>query len=110
MLHPRYRLMDDLMKYRVYPEHLRLRMETVKPIIDDVMVVDWIFNCASVSPNPGSAMRVAFLKLKLYFNSNAIKKHALNKRGYTCILQLENSTLKREASNMFSSIATVSYI
>ncbi|GJZ89941.1 stress-response A/B barrel domain-containing protein UP3-like protein [Tanacetum coccineum] len=64
MLHPRYRLMDDLMKYRVYPEHLRLRMETVKPIIDDVMVVDWIFNCASVSPNPGSAMRVAFLKLK----------------------------------------------
>ncbi|GKG16392.1 hypothetical protein Tco_0358715 [Tanacetum coccineum] len=47
-----------------YQKNLRLMMETIKPIIDDVMVVDWIFNYASVSPNPGSAMRVAFLKLK----------------------------------------------
>nr|GEY12483.1 hypothetical protein [Tanacetum cinerariifolium] len=64
--------MDDLSKYRVHPEHLRLRMETVKPIVDDVMAVDWISNCASVSPMPGSgsAMRVAFLKLKDSLNEN----------------------------------------
>ncbi|GKB90541.1 stress-response A/B barrel domain-containing protein UP3-like protein [Tanacetum coccineum] len=33
MLHTRYRSMDDLRKYRVHPEHLRLRMETMRPIV-----------------------------------------------------------------------------
>ncbi|GKE48029.1 stress-response A/B barrel domain-containing protein UP3-like protein [Tanacetum coccineum] len=72
MLHTRYRSMDDLSKYRLHPEHLRLRMETVKPIVDDVMAVDWISTCGngSVSPKPGSAMRVALLKLKDSLNEN----------------------------------------
>ncbi|GKB53710.1 stress-response A/B barrel domain-containing protein UP3-like protein [Tanacetum coccineum] len=64
MLHTRYRSMCDLRKYRIHPEHLRLRMETVKPIVNGLMAVDWISNCGSVSPKPGSAMRVVFSKLK----------------------------------------------
>ncbi|GKG52147.1 stress-response A/B barrel domain-containing protein UP3-like protein, partial [Tanacetum coccineum] len=40
--------MDDLRKYKVHSEHLHLRIETVRHIIDDVMSVDWISNCASV--------------------------------------------------------------
>ncbi|PWA95539.1 Dimeric alpha-beta barrel [Artemisia annua] len=47
MLHTRYRAMDDLRKYRVHHEHVRLRTETVKPILDEVMAVDWISNCGS---------------------------------------------------------------
>nr|GEX37722.1 hypothetical protein [Tanacetum cinerariifolium] len=49
MLHTRYRSMDDLRMYnRVHPERLRLRMKNVRPIVDDVMAVDWISNCATV--------------------------------------------------------------
>ncbi|KAI3524799.1 hypothetical protein L1887_03463 [Cichorium endivia] len=63
MLHSRYRSKEDLRAYAVHPEHVRVVNEN-KPIIDDIMAVDWISNGASVSPKPGSAMRVTFLKLK----------------------------------------------
>ncbi|KAL7600891.1 hypothetical protein Lser_V15G25256 [Lactuca serriola] len=63
MLHIRYRSKDDLREYAVHPEHVRVINEN-KPIIDDVMAVDWMSNGASVSPKPGSEMRVTFLKLK----------------------------------------------
>ncbi|CAI9286137.1 unnamed protein product [Lactuca saligna] len=63
MLHSRYRSKEDLREYAVHPEHVRVVNEN-KPIIDDVMAVDWMSNGASVSPKPGSAMRVTFLKLK----------------------------------------------
>lgn len=66
MLLTRYRSMDYLRQYRVDHEHVGLRMENVKPIIDDVMAVDWISN----STKPGSAMRVAFLKLKDSLSEN----------------------------------------
>nr|GEU64123.1 hypothetical protein [Tanacetum cinerariifolium] len=49
MLDTRCRSIDDLRMYnRVHPERLRLRMENVRPIVDDVMAVDWISNCATV--------------------------------------------------------------
>ena len=51
MLHTRYRSVDDLRKYRVDPERVRLRMEDVKPIIDDLMAVDWISNCGKSAWN-----------------------------------------------------------
>ncbi|CAI9293401.1 unnamed protein product [Lactuca saligna] len=63
ILHSRYRSQEDLWEYVVHPKHVRVVNEN-KLIIDDVMAVDWMFNGASVSPKPGSAMRVTFLKLK----------------------------------------------
>ncbi|XP_023772204.1 stress-response A/B barrel domain-containing protein UP3 [Lactuca sativa] len=63
MLHSRYRAKEDLRECAVHPEHVRVVNEN-KLIIDDVMAVDWMSNGASVSPKPGSAMKVTFLKLK----------------------------------------------
>ncbi|KAI3802835.1 hypothetical protein L1987_30978 [Smallanthus sonchifolius] len=64
MLHSRYRSKDHLQEYAAHPDHVRVVTENIKPIIDDIMAVDWISTGASVSPKPGSAMRVTFLKLK----------------------------------------------
>ncbi|KAI3775610.1 hypothetical protein L1987_50190 [Smallanthus sonchifolius] len=64
MLHSRYSSKDHLQEYAAHPEHVRVVTENIKPIIDDIMAVDWISTGASVSPKPGSAMRVTFLKLK----------------------------------------------
>ncbi|GJZ89938.1 stress-response A/B barrel domain-containing protein UP3-like protein [Tanacetum coccineum] len=36
LLYTRYRSMDDLRKYRDHPEHLRMRMKTMRHIVDDV--------------------------------------------------------------------------
>ncbi|CAI9301845.1 unnamed protein product [Lactuca saligna] len=63
MLHSRYISKEDLLEYVVHPKHVRIVKEN-KPIIDNVMAVIWMFNSASVSLKPGSAMRVTFLKLK----------------------------------------------
>ncbi|KAL4589433.1 hypothetical protein LXL04_002340 [Taraxacum kok-saghyz] len=64
MLHSGYRSKDDLRAYAVHPEHVRVVNEN-KPILDDVMAVDWMSNAgSSISPKPGSAMRVTILKLK----------------------------------------------
>ncbi|KAI3714512.1 hypothetical protein L6452_21467 [Arctium lappa] len=70
MLHSRYRSKDDLREYGVHPQHVKVVTENVKPIVDDLMAVDWISNGGSVSPKPGSAMRVSFLKLKENFGEN----------------------------------------
>ncbi|XP_071742154.1 stress-response A/B barrel domain-containing protein UP3-like [Rutidosis leptorrhynchoides] len=70
MLHSRYRSKDDLREYAAHPEHVRVVTENIKPIIDDIMAVDWISNDASVPPKPGSAMRVTFLKLKENLGEN----------------------------------------
>ncbi|KAL4589432.1 hypothetical protein LXL04_002339 [Taraxacum kok-saghyz] len=70
MLHSRYRSKEDLREYAAHPEHVRVVTENIKPIIDDIMAVDWISNGASVSPKPGSAMRLTFLKLKENLGEN----------------------------------------
>ncbi|XP_023744292.1 stress-response A/B barrel domain-containing protein UP3, partial [Lactuca sativa] len=69
MLHSRYRSKEDLREYAVHPEHVHVVNEN-KLIIDDVMPIDWMSNGASVSPKPGSAMRVTFLKLKENLGEN----------------------------------------
>ncbi|KAL5706704.1 hypothetical protein ACHQM5_024837 [Ranunculus cassubicifolius] len=50
-----------------HPQHLKLNRELTDPLLGDYMLVDWVFNHKAVilpPPQPGSAMRVTFLKLK----------------------------------------------
>ncbi|KAI3765436.1 hypothetical protein L2E82_15469 [Cichorium intybus] len=70
MLHSRYRSKEDLREYAVHPEHVRVVTENIKPIVDDIMAVDWMSDDASVSSKLGSAMRVTFLKLKENLGEN----------------------------------------
>lgn len=70
MLHSRYRSKTDLQNYAVHPEHVRVVTENIRPIIDDIMAVDWLSTEASIVPKPGSAMRVSFLKLKENLGEN----------------------------------------
>ncbi|XP_058001929.1 stress-response A/B barrel domain-containing protein UP3 isoform X2 [Hevea brasiliensis] len=66
MLHSRYSSRDDLNAYTVHPSHLTAVKESVLPICDDIMAVDWVADDLQgpiVLP-PGSAIRVIFLKLK----------------------------------------------
>ncbi|KAK9071201.1 hypothetical protein SSX86_009769 [Deinandra increscens subsp. villosa] len=69
MLHSRYRSKNDLNEYAAHPEHVRVVTENIKPIIDDLMAVDWLSD-GVISPKPGSAMRVTFLKLKENLGEN----------------------------------------
>ncbi|KAK2975970.1 hypothetical protein RJ640_013001 [Escallonia rubra] len=66
MLHTRYRSKEDLNAYTVHPSHVSVVKESIRPIIDDIMAVDWVSNDFNgpISPPANSAMRVSFLKLK----------------------------------------------
>lgn len=66
MLHSRYDTKDDLNAYSAHPSHLSVVRGSVLPICDDIMAVDWVAHDleGDLSPPPGSAMRVSFLKLK----------------------------------------------
>ncbi|CAI9100693.1 OLC1v1037849C1 [Oldenlandia corymbosa var. corymbosa] len=66
MLHSRYASKADLDDYSAHPAHVAVVNDYVKPIVDDVMAVDWVSSAASgsVTVPPGSAMRLTFLKLK----------------------------------------------
>ncbi|KAL8237781.1 hypothetical protein R6Q59_018862 [Mikania micrantha] len=65
MLHSRYRSKDDLQAYYKNPEHLHVVAEYIQPVVDDVLIVDWVSSEGfSKSPKPRSAMRVRLLKLK----------------------------------------------
>lgn len=66
ILHSRYNSKDDLASYSQHPSHVSVVKESVLPIVDDIMAVDWV---ADDLPGPvalplGSALRVSFLKLK----------------------------------------------
>ncbi|KAJ4708792.1 Stress responsive A/B barrel domain protein [Melia azedarach] len=66
MLHSRYDSKPDLNAYSQHPNHLTVVKESVLPICEDIMAVDWV---ADQTPNQivipaGSAVRVTFLKLK----------------------------------------------
>lgn len=66
MLHSRYRSKADLTAYAEHPAHVSVVSNYVKPIIDDVMAVDWVadgFAGETIVP-PGSALRLTVLKLK----------------------------------------------
>ncbi|KAK4757896.1 hypothetical protein SAY87_019197 [Trapa incisa] len=66
MLHSRYSSKDDLAAYSAHPDHLHVVRETVLPICEDIMAVDWVGEgfSGSFAPPPGSALKVSFLKLK----------------------------------------------
>ncbi|GMI92672.1 UP3 [Hibiscus trionum] len=66
MLHSRYKSKEDLNAYGVHPDHQRVVKENVVPICDDIMAVDWVADNdpTPLSPPPGSAIKVTFLKLK----------------------------------------------
>nr|GEX51920.1 hypothetical protein [Tanacetum cinerariifolium] len=53
--------------YAVHPEHVRVVNENVKPVVDDIMVVDWRSEGGVSSGGviePGKVMRASFVKLK----------------------------------------------
>ncbi|KAJ1439912.1 Stress responsive alpha-beta barrel [Sesbania bispinosa] len=66
LLHSRYDSIEDLESYTAHPSHLSAVRESVFPICDDLMAVDWVAGNAALQPHPplGSAIRVRFLKLK----------------------------------------------
>nr|QGP73749.1 hypothetical protein [Sedum alfredii] len=67
ILHSRYSSKSDLSTYASHPDHISVVRESVIPICDDLMAVDWISNSPSLQPIiPPSkyAMRITFLKLK----------------------------------------------
>uniref|UniRef100_A0A2P2PA04 Uncharacterized protein LOC105637945 n=1 Tax=Rhizophora mucronata TaxID=61149 RepID=A0A2P2PA04_RHIMU len=66
MLHSRYSSKENLNAYTVHPSHVGVVKESVRPICDDIMAVDWVADDLQgpVAPPPGSPMRVTFLKLK----------------------------------------------
>jgi hypothetical protein len=66
MLHSRYRSKTDLATYSDHPTHVSVVSNYVKPIIDDIMAVDWVADdfTGSVDVSPGSALRLTVMKLK----------------------------------------------
>lgn len=67
MLHSRYKTKQDLAAYTAHPSHVSVVNDSVLPIIDDIMAVDWVpedLNGGDLIPPQGSAIRVSFLKLK----------------------------------------------
>ncbi|KAK7265422.1 hypothetical protein RJT34_33042 [Clitoria ternatea] len=65
MLHSRYNSKQDLEAYSAHPTHVTVAKGNIFPIIEDIMVVDWIVDdlSAHLVPPQGSAIRVSFLKL-----------------------------------------------
>ncbi|KAB1209432.1 hypothetical protein CJ030_MR6G027701 [Morella rubra] len=67
-LHSRYRTKDDLAAYAAHPSHVGVVKDSVLPIVDDIMAVDWVAEVGDsddlLSPPAGSAMRLTFLKPK----------------------------------------------
>ncbi|KAL6519206.1 hypothetical protein OROGR_018526 [Orobanche gracilis] len=66
MLHSRYRSKTDLVSYSEHPLHVSVVSNYVKPVVEDIMAVDWIADdfCGSTTVSPGSAMRLTVSKLK----------------------------------------------
>ncbi|KAG2317302.1 hypothetical protein Bca52824_020424 [Brassica carinata] len=66
VLHSRYLSKDDLNLYAAHPDHVRVVKESVLPICDDVMAVDWVADRVpgTLASPPGSAAKLTFLKLK----------------------------------------------
>lgn len=66
LLHSRYDSKEDLQIYNAHPTHLNGVRNFALPILDDLLVVDWIAGEVTLPPHPslGTAFRVSFLKLK----------------------------------------------
>ncbi|GAV72776.1 Dabb domain-containing protein [Cephalotus follicularis] len=76
MLHSRYSSKEDLSAYSANPIHVSVVKESVVPICEDVMSVDWVVDedTPLAPPPPGSAIRVTFLKLKEKVGDEAKKE------------------------------------
>ncbi|KAL5069859.1 hypothetical protein RYX36_020746 [Vicia faba] len=72
MLHSRYKSKEDLEAYTVHPSHLGVVRGKVLPIIDDLMLVDWVADDADLVPATGSMICVTLLKLKEGVGSSEI--------------------------------------
>jgi hypothetical protein len=68
VLHSRYSSKENLSAYALHPTHVQVVKESVLPICDDIMAVDWVTGDLnggdSLVPPSGSAIRLTFLKLK----------------------------------------------
>ncbi|KAH7854106.1 hypothetical protein Vadar_010162 [Vaccinium darrowii] len=116
LLHTRYKSKQDLDAYLTHPSHVAVVTNYVKPIGDDIMVVDWVANDLSgpVATPPGSAMRVTFLKLKEGLGEND-KARVLDviggiKRVFPVIDQIscgENFSMGRAKGFSIGSIAVL---
>ncbi|CAH9065953.1 unnamed protein product [Cuscuta europaea] len=72
LLHSRYESTSDLEEYNTHPLHLSAVKNFLFPVIDDIMVADWIADdfAGSVEVGPGSIIRVKLLKLKEGLSEN----------------------------------------
>nr|GMC92607.1 stress-response A/B barrel domain-containing protein UP3-like [Ipomoea batatas]GMC99964.1 stress-response A/B barrel domain-containing protein UP3-like [Ipomoea batatas] len=110
LLHARYDSASDLDEYNASPLHLSTVRTFLLPIIDDIMVVDWISDDfhGSVEVAPGSIIRARFLKLKE--NSGEKEKNeAVNaiKRKFSSIDQLTVGENISQARTKGFSIASI---
>ncbi|KAJ4887236.1 Stress responsive alpha-beta barrel domain protein [Raphanus sativus] len=66
VLHSRYVSKEDLSAYAAHPDHVRVVKDSVLPICEEVMAVDWVADRVpgTLAPPPGSAAKLTFLKLK----------------------------------------------
>ncbi|CAA0836830.1 Stress responsive alpha-beta barrel domain protein [Striga hermonthica] len=66
MLHSRYRSKTDLAAYSDHPTHVSVVANYVRPVVEDVMAVDWVADGFSgpAAVSPGSAVRLTVLKLQ----------------------------------------------
>ncbi|KAF5181647.1 Stress-response A/B barrel domain-containing protein UP3 [Thalictrum thalictroides] len=66
MLHGRYKTKEDMWNYRAHQSHVTVADESVYPICDDIMAIDWVTDLdeSAIVPKSGSVMRLNFLKLK----------------------------------------------
>ncbi|KAJ4831861.1 hypothetical protein Tsubulata_947068 [Turnera subulata] len=66
ILHSRHSSKDLFQAYASHPSHLAVVTDSVRPIIDDAMALDWVAPDLQgpVAPPLGSAVRVTFLKVK----------------------------------------------
>ncbi|KAL5729809.1 hypothetical protein ACHQM5_002707 [Ranunculus cassubicifolius] len=62
--HSRFETVEALNAYMHHPQHLKLNHDLTDPLLGDYMLIDWVFHQKAAIPQPGSAMRVTFLKLK----------------------------------------------
>ncbi|CAH9101815.1 unnamed protein product [Cuscuta epithymum] len=76
LLHSRYESTSDLEEYSTHPLHLSVVRNFLFPVIDDIMVADWIADdfSGSVEVGPGSIIRVKLLKLKEGLSENERKE------------------------------------
>lgn len=66
LLHSRYSSPSDLAAYASDPRHVAVVKDSVLPICDDIMAVDWLSDLSSgpIAPPPGSAVRLTLAKPK----------------------------------------------